>query len=372
MKILHVINNLGSGGAEKLIEEALPIMNESNEVKADLLLLTDENNVFEESLKRKGIDIEILSLRKIYHPLNIFGIKECIKKGNYDLIHAHLFPTQYWVALVKVLLRNEKIKFVTTEHNTNNRRRKKFFFKLIDKYIYSKYDCIISISEDTKEKLIDWINPNSYERSKFVVIENGINLEKFKNAAPYQKKELNLEFDDSSKLLCMVGRFDLQKDQATIIKAMKYLPLDVHLLLVGQGPLQEEKKLLAKTLGLEKRVHFLGFRSDVERIIKTVDIIILSSNWEGFGLAAVEGMAAGKPVIGTNVPGLRDVIGDKDLLFEVGDEIELANKVIKLLNNKEMYFQKAKQMQRRSENYDIKNMVAKYLKKYFELYNLTN
>jgi len=146
----------------------------------------------------------------------------------------------------------------------------------------------------------------------------------------------------------------------------------IHLLLVGQGPLQEEKKLLAKTLGLEKRVHFLGFRSDVERIIKTVDIIILSSNWEGFGLAAVEGMAAGKPVIGTNVPGLRDVIGDKDLLFEVGDEIELANKVIKLLNNKEMYFQKAKQMQRRSENYDIKNMVAKYLKKYFELYNLTN
>lgn len=372
MKILHVINNLGSGGAEKLIEESVPLINTYPKIEAEVLLLTSYNSVFLENLKSKGVRVEALNLGSIYNPLNIFKIKEKIEKNKYDIVHAHLFPTQYWVAISKMLIKSKKIKFITTEHNTSNRRRGKVYFLLIDRYVYSQYDCIISISNSTQDNLINWINPPQEEITKYKVIENGINLDRFINAIPYQKREIKQEFSEKTKLLCMVGSFTEQKDQQTLIKAMEKLPNSVHLLLLGEGPLQEEKKMLVSKMGLEKRIHFLGFRNDVERILKTVDIVILSSNWEGFGLAALEGMAAGKPVIGSNVSGLRDVIGDQDLLFEVGNEFDLANKIINLLNNKEMYFQKAKQMQRRSENYDIKNMVDKYVEQYFELYNLIN
>ena len=106
----------------------------------------------------------------------------------------------------------------------------------------------------------------------------------------------------------MVARFSEQKDQPTLIKAIKELPENVHLLLIGEGTLKQKNENLAKEIGVSDKVHFLGFRNDVERILKTVDIVVLSSNWEGFGLAAAEGMAAGKPVIASKVEGLREIV----------------------------------------------------------------
>lgn len=240
LKILHIINNLGSGGAEKLIEESLPILNNFQGIKADVLLLTDDKNVFDKTLKLKGIKVDVIKFHSIYNPLNILEIKKYIKKNNYDIVHAHLFPTQYWVAIASKLMFRNRPKFITTEHSTHNRRRDKFYFRFIDKYIYSSYDLIISISQKTQENLVYWLRPKANQLKKFIVIENGINIDKFRNAIPYKKEELNPSFTEETKLICMVGRFSEQKDQATLIKAMKYLPEDIHLLLVGEGPLRKK------------------------------------------------------------------------------------------------------------------------------------
>ena len=152
----------------------------------------------------------------------------------------------------------------------------------------------------------------------------------------------------------MVGRFSEAKDQATIIKSMKYISEDVHLLLVGEGPLKDYNKRLAEDIGVSNKVHFLGFRSDVERILKTSDIIIQSSNWEGFGLAVVEGMAAGKPVISSGVPGLKEVVEGAGVLFEQGNDIELAGKINMLLQDNRYYENIAKACLDRANYYDIK------------------
>lgn len=364
MRILHVINNLSSGGAEKLIEQALPIMNKFNDIELEVLLLTDEKNVFDKGLKEEGITISIVPLRKVYNIRNIFYVRKFIINGKYDIVHVHLFPAQYWVALASELIFNNKPKFITTEHNTFNRRREKKYLKFIEKVIYSSYDKIISISEKTDESLKIWLNPNRNETKKFVIIENGIDTDRFSKANLYKKQEIHTEFNDHTKLICMIGRFSEQKDQATLIKAVPQLPENVHLLLVGEGPLKEKDQDLAKQLEIDNRVHFLGFRNDVERILKTSDIIVLSSNWEGFGLAAVEGMAAKKPVIGTNVDGLSDVIGDKDMLFQKGNVNQLAICINRLINNVGFYEQKAENSMRLCKKYDISNMVKKYIKIY--------
>lgn len=370
MKILHIINNLGAGGAEKLIEDLLPLMNNKQRIKVDLLLLTDKNNVFNKRLSQHGVQIEIVPPNKIYNPLNIYYIRKYIKKGQYDVVHVHLFPSLYWVSFASKLIFKNKPKFVSTEHSTHNQRREKGYLKIIDKLVYSSYDKIISISHQAQNNLIEWLKAKN--KSKFVVIENGIDLKKFKEAKPYPKHEINAKFNEDTKLICMVGRFSEAKDQPTLIKSMKYIPSNVHLLLIGEGPLKEKNEELVKQINLEDRVHFLGFRDDVPRILKTVDIVVLSSNWEGLPLSAVEGMAAGKPLIGSNVPGIKEVVNNYGLLFSKGNSEELANKINQLINDQLKYNEIAEKCQLRANSYSIEKMVDEYIEQYKILLNNKN
>ena len=368
MKILHIINNLGSGGAEKLLEDLIPLMNESNGIKADILLLTDEKNVFSDSLIKKGVEVDIIKYRNMYDPRNVLAIKKHIVNGSYDLVHSHIFPTQYWVALSRLILRKKNIKFITTEHSTHNRRREKFYLKPIDKFIYAQYDTIISITEKTKKNLLDWIDPKRKDIAKHVVIENGVNIGKIREALPYRKDELVEGIDEETKLVCMVGRFSEAKDQPTLIKAMSKLSGDIHLILVGEGPLMDKNKELVNELQISNRVHFLGFRQDIYEILKTVDIVVLSSHWEGFGMAAVEAMAAEKPILVSNVEGLNDVVEDKWLKFQPNNENDLANKIIELLSSHELYNSKVNYVQKRCMDFDIKQKTIEIenLYKYWE------
>ena len=192
-------------------------------------------------LKEKRIKIHVVKLKSIYNPLNILYIKKYIDDGKFDIVHSHLFPTQYWVALSKFFIKDKKVKFVTTEHSTNNRRRGKPYFRFVEKFIYSKYDSIVSITEKAQNNLVDWLCSDRKPLKKYKVIENGINLEKFINAVPYRKCEINKEFNENTKLICMVGRFAEPKDQPTLIRAISKLSSDIHLLLVGEGPLIERK-----------------------------------------------------------------------------------------------------------------------------------
>lgn len=361
MKVLHLINNLGSGGAEKLLEDLIPLMNKMENVEADILLLTDKNNVFYDSLISKGVKVDVIKYRNMYDPRNIFEIKKYIINGGYEMVCSHIFPTQYWVALSRLFLGNKRVKFITTEHSTHNRRREKFYFKFIDKFIYSQYDLIISITQKTRDNLINWIDPKHKKLDKHIVIENGVDIKKIKQALPYKKSELIEGINENTKLVCMVARFSRAKDQPTLIRAISKLPENIHLVLVGEGPLISNNKKLANELGISDRVHFLGFRKDIPRILNTVDIIVLSSHWEGFGLAAVEGMAAGKPVLVSDVEGLVEVVKGAGILFEKGNEMELRKKILHILENQELHEEISLRCLERSKNYDIGKIVNKYI-----------
>lgn len=219
----------------------------------------------------------------------------------------------------------------------------------------------------TQVKLLDWLKINKKSLDKFVVIENGIDIKKYREAAPYNKAEVNGMLDEDTKLICMVGRFTKEKDQLTVIRAVSHLPKNVHLILVGEGPLKEQHVDYVQKLSLKDRVHFLGFREDVHRILKTVDIVVLSSNWEGSPLAAIEGMAAGKPVIASNVPGLSEVVQGAGILFEKGDYIDLSEKIKKLLEDKKLYNEIREKCSKRAEKFDINHMIKRYVDIYFEL-----
>lgn len=363
IKVLHIIPTLNAGGAEKLVEESLPIMKKIYDIDVEVLLLTNKGNVFDEKLKENNIKINVSPYEKIRSAKNIFYIIKLIKKNHYDIVHTHLFPCNYLASIASKLIFKNKPKLITTEHSTHNKRRDKFYFKPIEKIIYSSYETIISISEGTQQNLINWIKPK--DKEKFLVIENGINLEDFMNVESYKKSDLDSRFNESTRLLCMVGSFSKQKDQATIIRAMKDLPKDTFLLLVGDGPLRQENEKLAKEMDVSDRVKFLGIRKDVPKIFKASDIVIVSSHWEGFGLVAAEGMAAGKPVIASDVPGLAEVVGGAGVLFTKSDSNDLIDKIQHLVENQREYDDISKRCLKRSNKYDINEMVKKYCEQYY-------
>lgn len=365
MKVLHVINNLGSGGAEKLIEEIVPLMKYEYGFEIDVLLLSDKGNVFINSLLDKGINVEFIKYNNIYDFRNIFKIKKHIDLGGYDIVHSHLFPTQYWVSLSKLFIKDKKVKFITTEHNTNNRRREKAYFKYIEKLIYYQYDFIISITEKTRDNLIEWIKPNIKNIFKYIVIENGVDIKKIEEALPYKKSNFINGIYNDTKLVCMVGRFVEQKNQWLLIKAIKNLPANIHLVLVGEGPLISDCKDLAENLGISDRVHFLGFRNDIPRILKTADIVSLSSHWEGFGLVAVEGMAARKPLLASNVDGLREVVVGAGLIFDSQEELEQC--ISSLIENDSFYEKVSNECYNRAKKYSIERMAENIKSVYIEV-----
>lgn len=359
MKILQVIDGLGTGGAEKLMVDIVPLLaNAENQV--DVVLLDDTVTPFFQELEKSGT-CNIITLGKgFYNPLYIWKLSRLLR--GYDLVHVHLFPAQYFAAFAKIISRS-KAKFIFTEHNTTNRRIENPKFRRIENFIYSCYDKIICITPEVKDSLLRHLLQQS---ANFEVITNGIDTQKFANAEATSRASFSLSFAD--KLLVMVAGFREQKDHDTIISALEYLPKHYKLLLVGDGKRRKILEELTEKLQLTEQVIFLGVRSDVAQIYKMCDVAILSSHWEGFGLAAVEAMAAGVPLIASRVAGLSQVVGEGGLLFTQGDSKDFTEKVIYLENEayKKELIEKGLS---RASQFDIHFMVERLKKLYKSLVN---
>jgi len=216
------------------------------------------------------------------------------------------------------------------------------------------------VEEQMKKKL-------NIPSSKLVTIENGIDLSKIETAEGYRIDQLHLSLPENARILVQVSSFQYPKDQKTVIRALQHLPQHVHVLFAGHGNLEADCQQLAEKLNLTERVHFLGIRMDVPRLLKTADIVILSSQYEGLSLSCIEGLASGKPFIASDVPGLRDIVADSSLLFPYQFDKELAKICAEMLNNKEKYDAAAKAGVQRAKHYDVTTLIQKHTELYQSL-----
>lgn len=365
MKILQVINNIAWGGAGNLLINYVPIMREMGH-DVELLFLRKADCPHIDYFSQNGIKVSWLSENSLYNPLLIYKVRAFVKKGNFDIVHVHLFPALYHVGLAAYLGLGRS-KLVYTEHSTNNKRRNKLFC-FFDKIAYNKYDLIICITNLVQENITSHLKGLCF---KYKTILNGVNLQRFKSEVILQRKDLYEGYMCSHKLIVMVARMSEPKDHVTLLKAMALLPSDCHLLLLGEG---ENKGMLKNTtleLGIENRVHFLGVRNDVPDILRLCDIGVLSSGFEGLPIAAIEIMAAGIPFVGSKVPGIQDLIeAEKDgagVLYTHKNAEDLASHIKKLLQDKDYYETVCTAGRNRAMNYSIEKMTEQYIYAYQEL-----
>ena len=346
------------GGAENLL---IPLTLEQKRQRNDvsvLLLKKACNPTVTEKIQNNGIKVSwLIDKGSLYNPLLILKLRSFLKDN--DIVHVHLFPSLYWVGFAKWITQNAA-PLVYTEHSTKNRRRENPILNRVDRIIYQHaYKHIIACSEKARETYLE-AYPNI---GHITTVNNGVDTKQNREALPYSKQEM-LGISEDCFVVTMVARFMFMKRQDTIVKAISKLPKKFHVCLVGGEPTDEgliKVQRLAEELGVSDRVHFLYIRSDVPRILKTSDVVMMSSEYEGLSLSSIEGMAAGKPFVATAVNGLKEVVAGAGELFELYNAEQLATILAKLESDKDYYNWVTNRCSQRVSEFDIKIMADNYM-----------
>jgi glycosyltransferase involved in cell wall biosynthesis len=351
MRVLHIIDSLNRGGAEVMLTEMAPRFRVRN-ISCDVVALIQGSSPFEHKLLEQSVSLRYTGVRKLYSPLQVPSLAKLLR--GYDVAHVHLFPAQLWTVLA-AMRPGLKIPLITTEHCIWNTRRQ-WWLRPVDLWMYPHYQRIACISEATAQELIKWC-PRIEGRT--TIIPNGISLEIFENAQP----AILANVPSNVVRLVFVGRCDAPKDHPTLLRALAVVP-DAHLILVGDGPLRPRLERMAESLRIRQRVTFLGWRSDVASILKASDIYIHSTHFDGFGIAACEAMAAGLPVIASNVPGLAQVLEGAAALFPRGNYAALANHLSQLIASPELRQKMSRASIQRARQFSIEHTVNEYVQLY--------
>lgn len=351
---------MNMGGAQSLLAELVPAQVVMGHEVTVLELEKSTDLTLTHRLASHGVSVQSLSTgRSCRNPLNVLSLLPYFKAN--DVVHAHLFPANYWTALTR-MASFSNVPIVTTEHSTDNRRRHIAIFRYIDAFIYGRYDSVVACSD----KALDTFKER-FPKVKCESIPNGIGLEHYKSAVPYGKMELAGVPEDSF-VFTMVARFQYPKRQDILVRALAQMPERCHCVLVGGAQEDEgllKVKRLAEELGVSDRVHFLYTRADVPAILKSSDAVVLSSEYEGLSLSSIEGLASGKPVVASDVQGLREVIGGVGELFGCEDHLALSRILTRMSEDKDYSKEIADRCSARAEEYGIESTA----KMYDEVYN---
>jgi glycosyltransferase involved in cell wall biosynthesis len=204
-------------------------------------------------------------------------------------------------------------------------------FLFTERFLGARTDALIAVSDEIRDELLDL---GIGRPDRWHVIPLGFDLSGFLKSVPGTgplKGELGLTKESS--LVGIVGRLVPIKDHRTALEAFLQLPDNVHLAIVGDGEERNVIEELVGSMGLESRVHFLGWRMDVETVMSSLDVVLLSSRNEGSPVALIEASACGVPVVATDVGGVRSVVqdGQTGLLVPPGSPSPMARAVETLI-----------------------------------------
>ncbi len=322
MRIAQVINSLGVGGAERI---ALQLHGRylAAGYRSSLVALAGE-------VPEAQPGVRTLGLGSPYSPLSPAALADMPPDaGLYDadVVHAHLFPAQLAVPLALPPARGRRV-LVTTEHNTSNRRRGTLAGKLVDRLAYREYELIACVSESVSDAMVGWL-PWSGPRLR--TVPNGIDLRRFRPAPARPSPD--------EPVLLSVGRLTEAKNHEAGLRAiaeLRRMGYPVTYRIAGSGPLGERIRIAAGELGISSCVELLGDVRDVPSRMASATAMLLPSRWEGFGLVVAEAMASGLPVVASDLPPVREVLGpdgECGYLVPSGDASAMAERVALLLDD---------------------------------------
>ena len=252
------------------------------------------------------------------------GLRRWIKSAKPEILHAHLAQAALMgrgirtVAPVRVL--------IDTIHSPAIGSAARQAGYRITSHIP---DCVTAVSRSAARP---WLDAHILDQRIAAVIPNGIDTGSWKSQSDHQSDCAQKSAPPAFRWLA-VGRLEPVKDYATLLDALAMLPESSHLTICGSGPLEHALRLQATQLRIQDRVTFLGFQSDVTRLMQTHDAFVLSSLWEGLPIALIEACACELPAVFTETDGCREVLPDSSVpVAPVGDPQALASAMLAMMN----------------------------------------
>ena len=351
IRILYVITSLGIGGAERLLLSHLKLLDHKR-YEFHVCALWNKPDDLVNDISYYST-ITSLGIKSRFSPSAITQLAKLIKQTKPDIIHSHLFQPRIYSAMAHIIS-NYGI-LITHKHNKVNPKKHNILIILeMISILLSKKVIAISNSVKTSLRKIELVRSK-----KIFVLHNGIDYQKFFKIA------------DSNKILKVnpiifgtICRLEPQKGISYLLLAMKFILTkfpSAQLEIVGDGSLQQELKELTEKLGISNSVKFFGKFTDVIPFYRRMNIFILPSVYEGFGIVLLEAMAAGVPVIATNVDGIREVVinGESGILIPPKNPEAIAEAILKLIENPQLVKKLVDGGLMRSKSFDIKEHVMK-------------
>lgn len=341
MHVVHLINGLGPGGAERSLVELLPYYRE-NGIASTVVHLKDRSVGFE--AEARGIDCTIHRLSGDSLSQWIPAFRRYVKQVRPDLVHTSLLEAHL---VGRLGAAGTGVPVVSSLVNTTyegprvqdpNLSTWKFrLVRLADMFtarlLTAHFHAITHTVQASYEKTL------GLDPARITVVGRGRSRERLGERTPERRAQVRhtLGIEDDRVVLLNVGRQDYQKGQIFAVEAMPALlerRPNVLLVIAGRpGTQTPDLQEAVRRLQLEEHVRFLGHRDDVTDVMAAADLFVFPSLFEGLGGAVIEAMGLGLPVVASDIPVLREVLGEAGTFARPGDPDALADQLDQLLRN---------------------------------------
>lgn len=354
MKILEIISDLNTGGAETLLKELCLGLKDRN-FNVTVVVFSNKGKLFNEYLAC-GIEVIDLNVRYANSLIKILKTIKIILKLKPDVVHTHLNVSDRYGILAAFLCRINKR--IMTAHNMEPNRKKQ---DPITRKIVSLFSTnIIAVSDCAKAM---YITNNIYSSQKLRTIYNSPG---FTIQEDIQPKVINSEVIQ----LINVGKLSVQKGHINLLTAMKLLEdrgLKVHLKIFGsKEAFKEHAKKVLSFIKDEKitNAEYCGVTNNLLSELKQSDIFVSTSLWEGMPLAPLEAMAAGLPCVLSSIEPHLEIVNVEDYqkyTVSSEDPVKISEMIEHVINNKSVYAKLSRLGIERAKKYSVKNMIDGYV-----------
>jgi len=320
IRILHTTMSLGTGGVERLLADTLPLVDRGR-FQIEVLLLKEEG-FRAEDLRRSGVPVRALGGKGLGDAGVPFGFRGAVRAGRYDVLHAHLT----WPSVLAALFKG-RARLLWHVHDTGESLT--FFQRAAEALLIGRSDSVVAISEAVA-RAVRLRHPAVASRVR--VIPNAIlPSEAGPPASPA-----------GSPVVGFLGRLDEPKKGLSVLlraaRRVADVRPDVRFVVAGDGPAGPSLRRMSRELGLEGTVEWVGEVKDAAALLRRWHVFVLPSLWEGFGVALLEAMDAGLPVIASRVGGIPEVVADGETgrLVRPGDDAALSDALLEITSSEDL------------------------------------
>lgn len=357
IRVLHLIDTGGPGGAETVFLQTATSLDPS---RFRSVAVVGGSGWLAEQLGARALPPFIAPAKGSFNVRYLLQLARIARRARVDVILAHLYGTAVYAGVLGKLL---SIPVISVLHGQTDVPGTERFSSLKASIIRTGSRKVIFVSQ----RLENHFRPRlRLAAEQSAIIPNGVDTKVFR-PAPDRSLRAELGLSGETALIGAIGNVRKPKAYDVLLHAARRL-MDrsqrFHLIIAGDcaNALGEQLAQLSCTLGIERRLTFLGLRSDVSRILNNLDVFVLSSHTEGFSIACIEAMACGIPVIATRSGGPEEILeGEGGILVPTGDPESLARAVERVICSSDLAATlTARAMTRVHERYSLSTMLSRY------------